>query len=95
MALGPWCTHDYRAARPLRDSVGHRDSSEKEREEVVGVLTNRDTWRWSCADGHTTMLNREGWWCSDREMVPDARRDWSQVDVVDNGSALVAPFIGP
>jgi hypothetical protein len=28
-------------------------------------------------------------------MVPDARRDWSQVDVVDNGSALVAPFIGP
>jgi hypothetical protein len=31
---------------------------EREREEVVGVLTNGVTWRWSCRDGHTTALNR-------------------------------------
>jgi hypothetical protein len=40
-------------------------------------------------------LNRGGWWCSDGEMILDARRrDWSRVGRMDNGGALVMPFIG-
>jgi hypothetical protein len=40
-------------------------------------------------------LNRGGRWYSDEEMVLGVRRrDWSQVGVMDNGGALVAPFIG-
>jgi hypothetical protein len=42
---------------------------EREREEVVRVLTNGDTWRRSCGDGHTTTLNKGGRWCSDVEMI--------------------------
>jgi hypothetical protein len=51
---------------------------EREREEVIGVLINDATWRRSCGDGHMTALNRGDQWCSDGEMVLDARRrDWS------------------
>jgi hypothetical protein len=39
-------------------------------EEVVGVLTNDATWRRSFRDGHTTVLNRDDWWCSNGDMVP-------------------------
>jgi hypothetical protein len=40
-------------------------------------------------------LNRGGQWCSDGEMVPDARRrDWSWVSVMDNVGALIVPYIG-
>jgi hypothetical protein len=35
---------------------------EREREEVMWVLTNGATWRWSYADGHTMALNRDGRW---------------------------------
>jgi hypothetical protein len=42
---------------------------ERERERVIGVLTNDVTWRWSYGDGHTTAINRGGRWCSDGEMV--------------------------
>jgi hypothetical protein len=67
LALGPWWTHDQRVARPLRGSGGHRDSSEREREEVIDVFTN----------DHMTTLNRGGQWYSDVEMISDARkRDW-------------------
>jgi hypothetical protein len=31
---------------------------EREREEVIRILTNDATWRRSCGDGHTTTLNR-------------------------------------
>jgi hypothetical protein len=66
----------------------------REREEVIRVLTNGTTWWWSCGDGHTMALNISGQWCSDGKMVPGVRmRDWSQVDMVDNGDALVTPFI--
>jgi hypothetical protein len=52
--------------------------SERERGEVIGVLTNDTTWRRSCGDDHTMSLNRVVWWYSDGEMVPDVRRrDWS------------------
>jgi hypothetical protein len=52
---------------------------EREREEVVRVLTNDATWRGSYGDGHTKALNRGNRWCSDGEMVPGARRrDWSR-----------------
>jgi hypothetical protein len=52
---------------------------ERERVEVIGVLTNDVTWRRSCRDGHTMALNRGGRWCFDREMVPGARRrNWSR-----------------
>jgi hypothetical protein len=58
-------------------SGDHCDSSE--REEVIGVLTNDVTWRWSCENGQTTSLNRGGRWCSDGEMVSGVRRkDWSR-----------------
>jgi hypothetical protein len=57
-----------------------RREREREREEVIEVLTNDATWRWSCGDGHTTPLNKGDQWCSDGEMVPNARRDWSWVD---------------
>jgi hypothetical protein len=68
---------------------------EREREEVTGVLTIDATWRRSCKDGNTTTLNRGAQWCSDGEMVLGARRrDWSKSGWVDNGSALIAPFIG-
>jgi hypothetical protein len=33
---------------------------EREREEVIMVLTNGTTWRWSCGDAYTTTLNRGG-----------------------------------
>jgi hypothetical protein len=67
-------------ARPLRGSGGHRDSSkrEREREDIVGVLTNVASWSLSCGDGHTTVLNRGGRWFSDWEMVPGVRRYWSR-----------------
>jgi hypothetical protein len=41
----------------------------REREEVIGVFINSDTWRRSFEDGHTTVLNRGGRWCSDGDMV--------------------------
>jgi hypothetical protein len=83
--LGPWWTHDHGAARPLWGSEGHHDSSEREREEVIEVLTNGATWRRSCGDGHTTGLNRGGQWCSNVEVVlGTSRRDWSRVGAVDN-----------
>jgi hypothetical protein len=50
--------------------------AQREREEIVGVLTNCVTWRWSYGDGHTTMLNRGGRWCSDGEIVPGVRRGY-------------------
>jgi hypothetical protein len=31
---------------------------EREREEVIEVVTNDATWRRSCGDAHTTALNR-------------------------------------
>jgi hypothetical protein len=65
-----------------------------EREEVIGVLTNGTIWWWSYGDGHTMALNRGGQWCSNREMILGARRrDWSRVGMVDNGGALIVPFI--
>jgi hypothetical protein len=49
---------------------------EREREEVVGAHTNDATWRPSYGDGETTVLNRDGRWCYDGEMVSGAwRRD--------------------
>jgi hypothetical protein len=67
----------------------------REREEVIGVFTTGATWWRSCRDGQTMTLNRGGQWCSDREMVPGTmRRDWSQVGMMDNGGALIMPFIG-
>jgi hypothetical protein len=52
---------------------------ERERGEVVRVVTNDATWRRSYGDVHTTALNRGDRWFSDGKMVPDARRrDWSQ-----------------
>jgi hypothetical protein len=52
MALGSLLTRDHGAVRPLRGSGGRRDSSEREREEVIRVLTNGATCRQSCGDGH-------------------------------------------
>jgi hypothetical protein len=96
LALGSWWTHDHGATWPLRGLGGHRDSSEREREEVIRVLTNGAAWSRSYRDGHTTTLNRDDRWCFDGEMVSGVRRrDWSQVGAVDNKGALVAPFIGP
>jgi hypothetical protein len=46
----------------------------REREKVIGVLTNDSTWRHSCGDGHVMVLNRDGRWCSYREMVLSVRR---------------------
>jgi hypothetical protein len=82
LAFNAWWTHDHGALWPLRGSEGHRDSSEieieREREEVVGVLTNGASWRRSYGDGHTMTLNRGRRWCSDGEMVLGARRrDWN------------------
>jgi hypothetical protein len=52
---------------------------EREREEVIIVLTNYATRRRSCGDGHTMALNRGGRWCSNGKMIPDARKiDWSR-----------------
>jgi hypothetical protein len=40
-----------------------REREREEEEEVIGVFTNVVTWRQSCGDGHTTLLNRGGrWW---------------------------------
>jgi hypothetical protein len=47
---------------------------EREKDEVVEVLTNVTTCRLSCRDGHMTTLNRGRWWCSDGEMVLGERR---------------------
>jgi hypothetical protein len=53
--------------------------SQREREEVIRVVTNIATWRRSCGDGHTTTLNRGDRWFSDGEMISGARRIyWSQ-----------------
>jgi hypothetical protein len=43
LALSTWWTRDHGAARPLRGSGGRHDSSEREREEAIGVLTNGTT----------------------------------------------------
>jgi hypothetical protein len=79
LALGPWWTRDHGVAQPLQGSGGHRDSSEREREDVVEVLTNGTTCR-----------------------RPMGRLFWTRggeieagVGVVDNGGALIVPFIGP
>jgi penicillin V acylase-like amidase (Ntn superfamily) len=52
--------------------------AQRERDEAIGVLTNDATWRQSYGNGHMTTLNRGGRWYSDGEMVPYARRNWSQ-----------------
>jgi hypothetical protein len=78
LTLSPWWTSSHGAARPLQGLEGHRDSSEREREEIIGVLINDVTWRRSWRDGHTTTLNRGDWWCSDEKIVLGTRmRDWS------------------
>jgi hypothetical protein len=76
LTLDRWCTRDHGVARLLQGSEGRRDSSEREREreEVVEVLTNGGAWRRSCGDGHMMTLNRGGRWCFDGEMIPSARR---------------------
>jgi hypothetical protein len=48
--------------------------AQREREEVVGVLTNDATCRRSYGDGHTMVLNRGGRWCSDGEMVSGVKK---------------------
>jgi hypothetical protein len=65
LPLSPWWTRDHRAARPLqaREVIviySSKREREREREDVVGVLTNGATWRQSCRDGHTRVLNRGG-----------------------------------
>jgi hypothetical protein len=68
---------------------------EREREYVIGVLTIDATWRRSYEDGHITVLNRGGRWCSDGEMVPSVRRrDWSRGGCSRSWGALVTLFIG-
>jgi hypothetical protein len=52
--------------------------AQRERKDVVGVLTNDATWRRSCGDDHTMTLNRGIRWCSDGEMVLCTMRDWSR-----------------
>jgi hypothetical protein len=48
-----------------------------QREDIVGLLTNDTTWRRSCGDSHTTVINRGDWWCSDGKIVSHIRRrDW-------------------
>jgi hypothetical protein len=47
---------------------------EREREEVIRVVTNGAIWRQSRGDGHTTALKRGNRWFSDGEMVPGVRR---------------------
>jgi hypothetical protein len=52
---------------------------EREREEVIEVLTIAVNWSRSYRDGHTTALNRDGQWCFNGEMVPGtSMRDWSR-----------------
>jgi hypothetical protein len=68
-------------------TMGRRDHSraleviviaQRKREEVIGLLTNDTTCRWSCGDGHTMALNRGSRWCFDGEIVLGARRrDWT------------------
>jgi hypothetical protein len=53
--------------------------AQREREEIVRVLTNGATWRQSCGDGHTMVHNKRGRWCFNGEMVLGTRRrDWSR-----------------
>jgi hypothetical protein len=70
----PWGRRGHSEAREVV-MIAQR---EREREEVIEVLTNGATWRRSCRNGHMTTLNRGVRWCSDGEMVPGMRRrDWS------------------
>jgi hypothetical protein len=47
--------------------------AQRERGEVVGVLTIGASWSQSYSDSHTTTLNRVVRWCFDREMVLGVR----------------------
>jgi hypothetical protein len=52
-----WC--DRSEARNVL--VIAQSKREREREEIVKVLANGVTWRQSCVDGHTTVLNNGSW----------------------------------
>jgi hypothetical protein len=80
--------------RSLRGSGGQRDSSERERE-VVGVLTNGATW------GEAVEMATQR--CSTEVIDGALMGRWFRtrggdigagVSAVDNGGALIAPFIG-
>jgi hypothetical protein len=71
---------------PSGPARNYRTSSKREREEVIGVITNDATYRRSCGDGYTTVLNRGGrgapmgrWlWARGREIG-------ARMDAMDNG----------
>jgi hypothetical protein len=95
LALGPWWTHEHGAALPLQGSRGRRDSSEREREEVIGVLTMMPL-----EDGAVEMVIRR---CSTEADGVALMGRWFRacggeigIEVgADNGGALVATFISP
>jgi hypothetical protein len=58
MAMG---RHSHSGAREVVVIAQREIEREEKEEEVIGILTNGATLRWSCKDGHTTTLNRETW----------------------------------
>jgi hypothetical protein len=66
---------------------------EREREEVVGVLTNGATWRQSCGNDHTTEVVGGAPISMGRWFRARGGEIGAEVGAVDNGGALVAPFI--
>jgi hypothetical protein len=81
------------AAQPLQGSGGRRDSLGREREEVVVVLTNGVTWRQSCGNDHTTEVVGGAPISMGRWFRARGGEIGAEVGAVDNGGALVAPFI--
>jgi hypothetical protein len=95
LALGPWWTCDHGAARPLRGSGGHRDSSERERERRSSGFSSTAPLGDGAAEITTQRRSTEavdgaltGRWFRVRGGEIGAG-----VGVVDNGGALVAPLI--
>jgi hypothetical protein len=72
---GGLTTMEWRGCSEAREVVV---IAQREREEVIEVLSNEATWMQSCGDGHMTMLKRGDRWCFDGEMVLSTRRRyWS------------------
>jgi hypothetical protein len=95
LPLGPWWTRDHGAARPLRDSGGRRDSLERERRRRSSGFSPMTPLEGGAAEMVIQRRSTEaaggvpmGRWFRTRGGEIRVR-----VDTVDNGGALIMPFI--
>jgi hypothetical protein len=95
-ALAPWWTHDHGTAWLLRGSGGRRDSSERETERRSSGFSPMTPLGGRAVEMATRRRSTEvvGGAPMERWFWARGGEIGAGVGAVDNGSALIAPFIG-